>query len=175
MSAYKLPSKRDDVIGIFCRTYTCGAAIEKYLSNLFAFDKNTGLYMSLYNDEDSLNVDNEQQIVWQLNRNTPYNAFDLVRTFKFGELDLDAKQGTPAQRLPSYKAMMKLCKEDVAIKLTLIREKRRPASSESAEWKASLTLNDKNEIERTAVTLNSYCSTIHFSSKCVSTALPSRT
>ena len=45
MSAYKLPSKRDDVIGIFCRTYTCCAAIEKYLSNLFAFDKNTGLYM----------------------------------------------------------------------------------------------------------------------------------
>ena len=149
MSAYKLPSKRDDVIGIFCRTYTCCAAIEKYLSNLFAFDKNTGLYMSLYNDEDSLNVDNEQQIVWQSNRNTPYNAFDLVRMFKFGELDLDAKQGTPAQRLPSYKAMLKLCKEDVAIKLTLIREKSRPASSESAEWEASLTLNDKNEIERT--------------------------
>ena len=141
MSAYQLPSERNDLVGLFCRTYTCSAAIEKFISDFFSFDKDAGLYRSRFNSEVSLEVDNKQQIVWQSNRNSPYNAFDVVRVYKFGELDIDAKEGTSVHRLPSYKAMQRLCKDDAAVRIMLIKEKNRPVTADSAEWEASLTLN----------------------------------
>ena len=149
MSAYQLPSERNDLVGLFCRTYTCSAAIEKFISDFFSFDKDTGLYRSRYHSEVSLEVDNDQQIIWQSKCNIPYNAFDIVRIYKFSELDLDSKEGTPVHRLPSYKAMQKLCKDDAAVRIMLIKEKNRPVAIDTAGWEASLTLNDKNEIERT--------------------------
>lgn len=149
MSAYQLPTERNDIVGLFCRTYTCSAAIEKFISDFFSFDKDTGLYRSRYRSEVSLEVDNDQQIIWQSKCNIPYNAFDIVRIYKFSELDLDSKEGKPVHRLPSYKAMQKLCKDDAAVRIMLIKEKNRPVAIDTAGWEASLTLNDKNEIERT--------------------------
>ena len=123
MSAYQLPSERNDIVGLFCRTYTCSAAIEKFISDFFSFDKDTGLYRSRYRSEVSLEVDNDQQIIWQSKCNIPYNAFDIVRIYKFSELDLDSKEGTPVHRLPSYKAMQKLCKEDAAVRIRSLRKR----------------------------------------------------
>ncbi len=44
------------------------------------------------------------------------NAFDLVRLHKFGDLDIDAKDGTPVAKLPSYLAMQELATEDTEVK-----------------------------------------------------------
>ena len=44
------------------------------------------------------------------------NAFDLVRLHKFGELDDEAKDGTPVNKLPSYMAMQRLATEDLEVK-----------------------------------------------------------
>lgn len=149
MSKYKRPSERKDIVGTFCRTYPCSAAIEKFLSDSFTFDKESGLYVSDINPSYTLEADDEQQIVWPANSNTPYNAFDIIRLSKFGELDMSAKDDTPLKRMPSYKAMLQLCKEDSAIRLTIIKEKNRPNCQDSKDWQAALTLNDKNEIEKT--------------------------
>ena len=149
MSKYKRPSEKRDIVGIFCRTYSCSEAIEKFLSEFFTLDKESGLYVSDINSSCTLEVDDEQQIVWPKDSNTPYNAFDTVRLFKFGEADLSAKEDTPPNRMPSYKSMLQLCKEDAGVRLTIIREKNRPKNTDSDDWQAALTLNDKNEIEKT--------------------------
>lgn len=149
MSKYQFPSERKDIVGTFCRTYSCSAAIEKFLSDSFTFDKESGLFVSDINPSYTIEADDEQQIVWAANINTPYNAFDIVRLSKYGELDMSAKEDTPLKRMPSYKAMLQLCKEDAAIRLTIIKEKNRQNSQDSKDWQAALTLNDKNEIEKT--------------------------
>lgn len=93
MSAgYQLPSVRTDVVGTFCRAYSCSEAIEKFLSDLFRLDTARGLYISSYNPEVTLEADDVQQIVWISGVNTPCNAFDVVRTYRFGELDKSIKE-----------------------------------------------------------------------------------
>ena len=149
MSRYKRPSEKKDIVGIFCRTYSCSEAIEKFLSEFFTLDKESGLYVSDLNSSFTLEVDDDQQIVWPKDSNTPYNAFDTVRVYKFGESDLNAKAETSPNRMPSYKSMLQLCKEDAGVRLTIIREKNRPKTNDLDDWQAALTLNDKNEIEKT--------------------------
>ncbi len=150
MSAdYKLSSERKDMEGTFCRAYSCRAAIEKFLADLFLFDATTGLYVASYNPKLTLETDDVQQIVWISGVNSPCNAFNIVRTYRFGELDKSVKEGTSAKRLPSYRAMHQLCNEDTTVKLTLIKEKCRSVNVKSDEWEAALSLNEKNEIERT--------------------------
>lgn len=148
-TGYQSPSERKDVVGTFCRAYSCSEAIKKFLPDLFRLDTARGLYISSYNPEVTLEADDVQQLVWISGVNTPCNAFDIVRTYRFGELDKSVKEGIPAKRLPSYKAMLRLCNEDTLYRLTLVKEKNRPVKVNSSEWEASLTLNDKNEIERT--------------------------
>lgn len=72
--------------------------------DLFYLDEESGYYLSRINREFYLEIDDNQQIVWPKDGDTPYNAFDLVRIYKFGESDLNAKEGTPPHRIPSYKA-----------------------------------------------------------------------
>ncbi len=142
-------SERKDIVGTFCRTYSCKVVIKKFLPELFSFDSESGLYVSTFNPDLKLEVDEALDIVWISGVNTPYNAFDIVRMYRFGELDKSAKDGTAAKRLPSYRAMMQMCSEDSAYRLTLIKEKNRPICVEADEWEAALSLNERNLIERT--------------------------
>ena len=105
MSAdYKLSSERKDMESTFCRAYSCRAAIEKFLADLFLLDKTTGLYAATYNPEVTLETDEVQQIVWISGVNAPCNAFEIVRIFRFGDLDKSVKEETATKRRPSYKA-----------------------------------------------------------------------
>lgn len=151
MSAdYKLSSERKDMEGTFCRAYSCRAAIEKFLADLFLFDAATGLYVASYNPKLTLETDDVQQIVWISGVNAPCNAFEIVRLFRFGDLDKYVKkEETATKRRPSYKAMLQLCAEDTAVKLTLIKDKNKSVNVNSDEWEAALSLNDKNQIEKT--------------------------
>jgi len=151
MSAdYKLSSERKDMEGTFCRAYSCRAAIEKFLADLFLFDAATGLYVASYNPKLTLETDDVQQIVWISGVNAPCNAFEIVRLFRFGDLDKYVKkEETATKRRPSYKAMLQLCAEDTAVKLTVIKDKNKSVNVNSDEWEAALSLNDRNQIERT--------------------------
>lgn len=150
MSAdYKLSSERKDMEGTFCRAYSCRAAIEKFLADLFLFDAATGLYIASYNPKLTLETDDVQQIVWISGVNAPCNAFEIVRIFRFGDLDKSVKEETATKRRPSYKAMLQLCAEDTAVKLTVIKDKNKSVNVNSDEWEAALSLNDKNQIEKT--------------------------
>ena len=147
---YKLLSERHDMESTFCRAYSCRAAIEKFLADLFLLDKTTGLYAATYNPEVTLETDEVQQIVWISGVNAPCNAFEIVRIFRFGDLDKYVKkEETATKRRPSYKAMLQLCAEDTAVKLTLIKDKNKSVNVNSDEWEAALSLNDRNQIEKT--------------------------
>ena len=119
---YKLLSERHDMESTFCRAYSCRAAIEKFLADLFLFDAATGLYVASYNPKLTLETDDVQQIIWISGVNSPCNAFNIVRTYRFGELDKSVKEGTSTKRLPSYRAMLQLCNEDTTVRLSLIKE-----------------------------------------------------
>ena len=146
---YKLLSERHDMESTFCRAYSCHAAIEKFLADLFLLDKTTGLYAATYNPEVTLETDEVQQIVWISGVNAPCNAFEIVRIFRFGDLDKSVKEETATKRRPSYKAMLQLCAEDTTVKLTVIKDKNKSVNVNSDEWEAALSLNDRNQIERT--------------------------
>ncbi|MGO1368539.1 DNA primase family protein [Senegalia sp. (in: firmicutes)] len=51
------------------------------------------------------------------------NAFDLVRLHKFGDLDIDAKDGTPIVRMPSYLEMQEFAEKDEEVVKTLDNER----------------------------------------------------
>ena len=95
--------------GTFCRAYSCRAAIEKFLADIFLLDKTTGLYAATYNPEVTLETDEVQQIVWISGVNAPCNAFEIVRIFRFGDLDkyvkkeetIAARQEYARQNVPS--------------------------------------------------------------------------
>ncbi len=146
---YKLLSEKHDMESTFCRAYSCRAAIEKFLADLFLLDKTTGLYAATYNPEVTLETDEVQQIVWISGVNAPCNAFEIVRIFRFGDLDKSVKEETATKRRPSYKAMLQLCAEDTTVKLTVIKDKNKSVNVNSDEWEAALSLNDRNQIERT--------------------------
>lgn len=50
------------------------------------------------------------------------NAFDLVRLHRYGNLDQEAKEGTPVSKLPSFMAMTKLAREDKVVSALMARE-----------------------------------------------------
>ena len=50
------------------------------------------------------------------------NAFDLVRIHKFGELDQDAKDDTPANRLPSFTKMNEFASNNSKVMETVGKE-----------------------------------------------------
>lgn len=103
MSAdYKLSSERKDMEGTFCRAYSCRAAIEKFLADLFLFDAATGLYVASYNPKLTLETDDVQQIVWISGVNAPCNAFEIVRLFRFGDLDKYVKRKKPQRNVAPH-------------------------------------------------------------------------
>ena len=61
------------------------------------------------------------------------NSFDLVRVHKFGDMDNDVKDGTPANKLPSYIAMCKLVNDDKDVALLMFKEKQDKAADDFAD------------------------------------------
>ena len=57
------------------------------------------------------------------------NAFDLVRLHMFGDKDNDAKDGTPAAKLPSFVLMSRLAQDDKPVSELLSKERYEQARS----------------------------------------------
>lgn len=70
------------------------------MSDLFLLDAATGTHVASYNPELALETDDAQQIVWISVVNVPWNAFNIVRIFRFGDLDKSVKEETAMKRRP---------------------------------------------------------------------------
>lgn len=158
------PCEKPGVIGAFCRTYTIGEAIEKYLPDVYGACDTAGENRYTYKAGSTGGgaVVYEDKFLYSHHDTDPaggelHNAFDLVRVHKFGQLDSEAKPGTPANKLPSYLAMSDLCISDKATKLRLMKERTAQAAEDFAaidadsaeDWRDQLALDRKGNVLNT--------------------------
>lgn len=142
------PLEKQGLIGAFCRTYSIHDAIDTFLSDVYTPTNSPDRYtytkgstsqgLVVYEDKFAFSNHGTDPISGQL-----CNAFDLVRIHKFGDLDLEAKEDTPVNRLPSWQKMMDLVAEDSETKLTIGQERLELAKNEFS----SEELDDEEDAE----------------------------
>ena len=152
------PREKAGIVGAFCRTYSAVDAIDKFLQGVYVPCDDPSRYtyesgstsggLVIYGDGDfAYSHHGTDPISGKL-----CNAFDLVRLHKFGELDEDAKEGTPVNKLPSYKAMQELATKDKEVKKQIASERMATAIEDfdsEADWQEGLEINNKGELKNT--------------------------
>lgn len=112
------PTKKKGIVGAFCRTYDIRSAIEAFIPKAYAdTDKEDRLTYTGGTTVAGAVVYDGGKFLFSHHATDPcsgqlVNAFDLVRLHRFGSEDLEAKDGTPINKMPSYVAMKKLAMED---------------------------------------------------------------
>lgn len=128
LSKQEDPLTKRGIIGAFCRTYTITEAIGEFLSDVYVPGADNTRYtysegsttggVVIYDDKFSYSHHGTDPA-----SNTLCNAFDLVRIHKFGELDEEAKDATPINRLPSFTKMSEFASSNKKVMETLGKEK----------------------------------------------------
>ena len=112
------PTTKRGIIGAFCRTYTITEVMAKFIPGMYEETASPGRYT--YTGGETTGgaiVYDGDRFLYSHHSHDPccnqlVNAFDLVRLHMFGDMDKDAKEGTPANKLPSFVAMSKLAVAD---------------------------------------------------------------
>lgn len=124
------PEEKQGVIGAFCRTYDVLQAMEAFLPGVYepvpGFDDRY-TYTGGSTTGGAIIYDGGK-FLFSHHATDPcggrlVNSFDMVRLHKFGDQDDDAAPGTFTNQLPSYKAMLDLCKRDTAVSDLLHKER----------------------------------------------------
>ena len=133
------PREKPGVIGAFCEAYPISEAIETFLSDVYAKagrDRYTYLKGSTHGGA----IVFDDQYLYSNHSTDPamgesLNSFDLVRIHLFGELDKDAKEGTPTNRLPSFIKMSEMASRDERVRAILVKrnEAEHPDAQEDFE------------------------------------------
>lgn len=133
------PHEKRGIIGAFCRCYTISEVIEKYLPDVYDLTDHEDRYtyrmgstaggLVVYNDKFAYSHHGTDPISGKL-----CNGFDLVRIHLFGMKDEDSRENGPVTKLPSYKAMVDLCRKDEAVKLQIGRERIEEAKDEFKDF-----------------------------------------
>jgi predicted P-loop ATPase len=156
------PLEKDGLIGAFCRTYSIHDAIDKFLpdiyteagENRYTYTKgSTSGGLVVYDDKFAYSNHSTDPTSGQL-----CNAFDLVRIHLFGELDEEAKEDTPVNKLPSWVRMMVFVRTDEEVRQTIGLEKLQDAKDEFSDlgvdeadtaWLKKLKLDGRGHYEWT--------------------------
>lgn len=153
ISKQKDPFEKDNIVGAFCKVYDIPTAIDKFLSDIYEHgdkaDKYTYIQGSVAN---GATVYGEGRWLYSfhatdLASRTLCNSFDLVRIHKFGELDEEAKEGTPTGRLPSYSEMCKFAMQDIEVRKEYEKTQLEIARSEFAESTTAVNGPEFQEID----------------------------
>jgi len=153
------PLEKEGLIGVFCRTYTIGEAIDNFLSDVYKPSLLEGRYDYAPADSTAGVLIYDDKFVFSHHATDPAcsklcNAFDLVRIHKFGELDGKADEDISPSKLSSFKAMQELCTEDVNVKKQLARERIEQATTdfsntEDEDWQTRLEVSKKGDVLNT--------------------------
>lgn len=152
------PREKTGVVGAFCKTYSVVDAIDKFLQGVYRPCDDPNRYtFTEGSTSGGLVIYEGGNFAYSHHGTDPIsgklcNAFDLVRLHKFGELDEEAKEGTPINKLPSYLAMQELATKDTAVKKQITSERMGAASEdfkEEADWQEGLEFNNKGELKNT--------------------------
>lgn len=112
------PTRKRGVIGAFCRTYSITQAMEHFIPGMYEETSIPGRYT--YTGGSTVGgavVYDGDLFLYSHHATDPcsgqlVNAFDLVRLHMYGDRDSEAKDGTPASKMPSFMAMSRLALED---------------------------------------------------------------
>lgn len=163
LSKQEDPLTKKGIIGAFCRTYSITEAIGEFLSDVYVHGADNTRYtysegsttggVVIYEDKFSYSHHGTDPA-----SNTLCNAFDLARIHKFGELDEEAKEGTPANRLPSFTKMSEFASCDKRVMETLGKEKMLAAQEDfdqvekneiNTEWLKKLEYTEQGKLRST--------------------------
>ncbi|WP_257202963.1 virulence-associated E family protein [Corynebacterium cystitidis] len=113
------PTEKPGMLGAFNRAYPIEKAIQEFIPDIYT--PGTPKNRWTYNQGTSTNgliIYNGGRLCYSQHATDPaadghtHSAFDLIRIHKYGHLDQDAEPNKPANKLPSYTAMMDLANND---------------------------------------------------------------
>ncbi len=150
------PTAKGGVVGAFCRTYNIYQAMDLFLPDAYeAVDGSPDRYTFTGGSTTggAIIYDNGK-FLFSHHATDPasgklVNSFDLVRLHKYGDLDDEAKEGTPVAKMPSYERMKQLAIADPAVALLLNQERydqatedfAAPAGGTDANWMLKLKIS----------------------------------
>lgn len=153
------PLEKEGLIGVFCRTYTIGEAIDKFLPNVYKESLLEGRYDYIPADSTAGVLIYDDKFAFSHHATDPAcsklcNAFDLVRIHKFGELDGKVDEDISPSKLPSFKAMQEFCIADENVKKQLAKDRIEQASNdfsntEDEDWQTRLEVSKKGDVLNT--------------------------
>ena len=163
------PTHKRGLIGAFCRAYSVTSAMEKFLPGIYEPTDIPGRYTYTGGSTTGGAVVYDGDLFLYSHHATDpcsgqlVNAFDLVRLHKFGDQDIESKEGTPVNKLPSYVQMTRLAKEDEYVAGLMVKERVEqakyvfgmtdPGHTEAGEpdtdWILKLTKDGNGRIEKT--------------------------
>lgn len=151
------PRGKPGAIGAFCRAYGIASAIAEFLPDVYTPTRDPNRYSYAAGASSMGLVIYDGVFAYSHHATDPaggrlLNAFDLVRIHRFGHLDEAAKEDTPVNRLPSYKAM-----EEWAVTLAPVKRdlagRRLASAAEDFSASAEGDWRDRLEYDRRGVLL----------------------
>lgn len=157
------PLTKKGIIGAFCRTYSISEAIAEFLPDVYVPGADETRYTYAEGSTSGGVVVYDDKFSYSHHGTDPAscilcNAFDLVRIHKFGELDYEAKEDTPVNRMPSFTKMTEFAANDKNVLVTIGQEKMMSAQEEfesvddeeyDTEWLSELEYTEQGKLRST--------------------------
>ncbi len=153
------PLEKKGVVGAFCKTYNISEAVSEFIPDVYTI-ADDGKRMT-FNEGSTFGgvVIYDDIFVYSHHATDPVsgklcNAFDLIRLHKFGDLDYDMKEGTPANRVPSFTEMSRFARSIGEVAKIINREEFKAEDDfevldEDLEWINRLKRNENGKILKT--------------------------
>nr|DAL45916.1 MAG TPA_asm: virulence associated protein E [Caudoviricetes sp.] len=153
------PLEKTGIIGAFCRSYSIVEAIEKFIPD--AYEIHEGSNRLTYKGGSTFGgaiLYEDGLFLYSHHATDPAsmklcNAFDLIRIHKFGELDIEAKEGTPVNKMPSFSKMTEMLLKDQKVKSLMNREKMEKVAEDFADsdldWMEELDVDGNGNYAKT--------------------------
>jgi len=153
------PTAKPGVVGAFCREYNIYQVMESFLPGIYEpVDGSPDRYtFTGGSTTGGAVVYDNGKFLYSHHATDPagghlVNSFDLLRLHKFGDLDDEAKEGTPTVKLPSYTRMKQFAVADEAVALALNQERYRQtmddfgteAEDADTNWMSRLKINPRD-------------------------------
>lgn len=146
------PTEKKGIVGAFCRTYSVTEAMDRFMPEVYLPTAREDRYTYAAGSTAAGAVIYDDGKFFFSNHGTDplggqlLNAFDLVRLYKFG--DLDEGSGKTGKNAPSYKAMAELARDDENVRVTIANDAQEEAredfnAPEDDDWRKRLHVSEK--------------------------------
>lgn len=162
------PTTKPGIIGAFCRSYSVTEAMQAFIPGMYEETATPGRFTFTGGSTvGGAIVYDGDKFLFSHHATDPcsgllVNAFDLIRLHKYGDLDQDAKEGTPNNKLPSFLAMEKMALADKTVSERLATERHEKAKEAFAgdpgaatgedadlDWMKKLTVDGAGNYQKT--------------------------